>query len=152
MFLEHKEGPRFTPKRKQKTANHAVLLLSFCAWKFRLLPPALLQKPRYIPHMEGSPSPSPRTYFIAHPQSAGEQWESRSEDMHNTHTMLLAQRKQIGEQEDKEKARAKIYFFHSRMQCSAGILHTWHNTLKESTYTCFSKTSTSVLHGSLSTA
>jgi len=56
--------------------------------------------------------------------SAREQWESRSEDMHSTHMMLLAQRKQIGEEEDKEKARAKIYFFHSKMQCSVGIPHT----------------------------
>lgn len=55
----------------------------------------------------------------------------------------------MGVQQKEAKGKDKNYFFHSRVLRSTGIPRTLHNTLKESAYTCFSKTPTSVLHGCL---
>lgn len=65
---------------------------------------------------------------------------------------LLAQERAQESRKKMQTERPKIYFFHSRLLCSAGIPHTLHNTLKESTQARFSKTSASVLHRSLPTA
>lgn len=52
----------------------------------------------------------------------------------------------------KCKREGQKFFFHGKVLYSAGIPHTLYNILRESTYTCSSKTSTSVRHGSQSIA
>lgn len=88
------------------------------------------------------------TQSVGNHGKANGKGQSRVAEMQSTHSMFLAQWEH-GSTGGRGKREGQRLFMHSRVLCSTGISHALLNTLKESTYTRFSKISTSVLHRSL---
>lgn len=123
-------------------------------WGSRTPTGVKLQQAAESPRWGFSPSSTatPGSQRCCPTQRGTERWKIKLQEGHSMQGTLLAHKRAQESRKKMQTERPKIYFFHSRLLCSAGIPHTLHNTLKESTQARCSKTSASVLHRSLPTA